>query len=224
MMAVIRHGVLTALFAVSTGVIPGAFGHTVSAQARVDTQSLAKDVVIHAFALRTHGTSANRDAFVDQYVKSFKEGFERDPRGAEMLKVRPDVLEIAVAAARREAGVQHDKIVMPAIESALTNFYASRFSLDELEELAAYYRTPQAERFLQSFTASESERDAAQNDPVVTRFRASSVGQKETAMSADLAQTMVEAMIETAPETNEVILPKIQSAMQAALTRPPASQ
>jgi hypothetical protein len=35
---------------------------------------------------------------------------------------------------------------------------------------------------------------------------------------------MMEAMIATAPEINEVILPKVQSATQAALARPPARQ
>lgn len=176
-------------------------------------EALALDI-----AKAAYGSSDHKNAFVESYLKSFTEGLEREPRVAQMFAARPDIRTTAINAARRGAGEQYGAVVRPALERSIADVYRSKFSLAELAELSAYYRTPQAQRVLASFSASNAatEVPAAQADPAVIRFLASPTGQKEKALSGEIAQAMVTGMMQAAPKINEAILPLVQQAVQAA--------
>lgn len=191
-----------------------------SASASAQTpETLAREIATTAYV--SAGVS---DEFVTSYVKSFTDGLDKSPQTAQLFAARPELRTAAINAARLGAKEQYDAIVLPSLVQSIASFYQTSFSASELAELGAYYRTPQAQRLLASFSASNAavEVPAAKSDPVVLRFLASAAGQKEKALSAEIATAMATGMMRAGPKVNAAVLPRVQQAVQAAASKRPS--
>jgi len=184
-----------------------------------DVQTLAQEIVVRAYA-----PASGKAASVARFEKDFVASFVKDPNGAALAQRRPDVLALAVSAGKDEYGRQFDAVVVPEMITAVAAIYVSSFTAQELLGVREYYQTPQAQRFLSSFSVGGSEIEAASNDPVVAKYRGSAIGLKEEGLSSAIANAMVDVARSSAPRLMPIVNAKIEAVFKAAAAKPRSSQ
>jgi hypothetical protein len=194
----------------------------VAAQAPAPSaERMAGEIVASAYA----AADSKADA-VAQFEVKFLEGFKRNPQGAALADKRPEVLQAGLNAGKAEFARQFDLVVVPAMSEAVAKIYATNFTPAELSAILAYHDSAAAKRFQASFAAgaSSTEVSQARADDTVVSYRSSAVGLKETALSSQIADAMMSAMLTSLPKFMPQVNASVAAAFQSALAKPSAKR